>query len=155
MSDCLDDIAGRFGKLFMRMHRLFDRRMARTGASLARTKILMYVDREGSARAVDIAGLFGVTPRTVTEALDGLERDGLLRRDPDPNDRRAKRLSVTDEGKRAIRATEPLRLMLVDRIFGLLAPAERDQLWAILSKLEAPIAALEAEEAELLPIPRG
>jgi DNA-binding MarR family transcriptional regulator len=145
LSDCLDDIAARYGKMFMRMHRLLDRRMARTGASLSRTKLLMYIDREGSARAADIAELFGVAPRTITEALDGLERDGLIRREPDASDRRVKQISITEEGKRAIAATEPLRLMLVERIFGSLSMAERDQLKTILDKLEAPIAALEAE----------
>jgi DNA-binding MarR family transcriptional regulator len=129
----------------MRMHRLFDRRMARMGASMARTKVLMYVDREGAARAVDMAELFGVAPRTITEALDGLERDRLIRRDPDPDDRRAKRISITDEGKRAIAATEPLRLMLIERIFGPLSAADREQLLAILDKLEVQVAALEAE----------
>ena len=61
-------------------------------------------------RATDIAELFGLAPRTVTESLDALERAGLLRREADPADRRVKRISITEEGRRAITATEPLRL---------------------------------------------
>jgi DNA-binding MarR family transcriptional regulator len=140
----IDDLSRRFGKLFLRMHRLLDRRMAQGGASLARTKMLMFVDKEGPVRGVDIAEIFGLAPRTVTEALDALERDGLVRRDPDKADRRVKRVSITEQGRQAMLATEPLRLKLTEQIFGILDEAERAQLQAIVTKLGA---AVDREEA--------
>jgi DNA-binding MarR family transcriptional regulator len=140
----LDDIASRFGKLFFRMHRLLDRRMAECGASFAKLKFLMYLEKEGPSRATDIADLLGLAPRTVTEALDGLERDGLVRRDPDPGDRRAKRVSVTADGKDAIAATEPVRRLLVDRIFGVLSASDCAALDRILTRLSE---AIDKEEA--------
>ena len=42
----------------------------------------------------------GVTPRYVTALVDGLERDGLMRRRPHPDDRRAILVELTEEGKR-------------------------------------------------------
>ena len=140
----LDNLSRSFGKLFLRMHRLLDRRMAQGGASLARTKLLMFVDKEGPARAVDIAEIFGLAPRTVTEALDALERDGLIRRDPDKADRRVKRVSITEEGRRAMTATEPLRLKLTEQIFGVLDEEERASLQRIVDKLSV---AVDREEA--------
>jgi DNA-binding MarR family transcriptional regulator len=140
----LDDLSRSFGKLFLRMHRLLDRRMAQGGASLARTKLLMFVDKEGPARAVDIAEIFGLAPRTVTEALDALERDGFIRRDPDKADRRVKRVSITEEGRRAMTATEPLRLKLTEQIFGVLDEEERASLQRIVDKLSV---AVDREEA--------
>jgi DNA-binding MarR family transcriptional regulator len=155
MSD-LDALASDFGRLFLRLHRLLDRRMARSGASLARTKVLMLLDREGPLRATDIAELFGLAPRTVTESLDALERAGLLRREPDPADRRVKRISITGEGRQAVAATEPLRLKLVDSIFGALAEGERAQLAHIVASLSAAVEAEEAREGTepLCPNPR-
>ena len=140
----LEPLASSFGKLFLRMHRLLDRRMAECGASFARTKFLLYLEKEGPSRATDIADLLGLAPRTVTEGLDGLERDGLVRRDPDPNDRRAKRVSLTPEGRKAIAATEPLRVRLVERIFGSLDADDRAHLDRILGRLSD---ALDREEA--------
>jgi DNA-binding MarR family transcriptional regulator len=136
----LDQLSTEFGSLFLRMHRLLDRRMSASGASLARTKLLMYVDRHGPARAADIADLFGLAPRTVTEALDGMERDGLVLREPDARDRRVKRISITPAGKRAIETTEPLRAKLVDLVFGTLDPQEAAQLSGIVAKLAAAVA---------------
>ncbi|MFN3434510.1 MAG: MarR family winged helix-turn-helix transcriptional regulator, partial [Sphingomonas sp.] len=79
-----------------------NRRMAEQGASLARTKLLLFLDRRGPARAADIADFFDNAPRTVTEAIDGLERDGLVIRSPDAHDRRVKQVSITDRGRRVI-----------------------------------------------------
>lgn len=144
--DTLDALVSEYGRLFFRMHRLLDRRMAETGASLAQTKLLMCVDREGPIRATDIAELFGLAPRTVTEALDRLEKAGQVRREGDPADRRVKRISITEEGQRAIRATEPLRLQLVDRIFGALSPEQRNQLAGIVATLSVKVDEAEAEQ---------
>lgn len=137
---------------------MLDRRMAEHGASLSRTKLLLYLQREGPGRAVDIASYLGMAPRSVTEAVDGLERDGLVRREPDASDRRAKRVIVTDAGLRAIAATEPLRLELVNQIFGSLEMDDRAQLDRILDRLSAAIdrhdghAASERQDCTSIPL---
>lgn len=142
--DRLDRLASVYGRQFRRMHRLIDRRMAEHGASVSRTKLLLYLIRqEGDARAADIAEFFGLAPRTVTEAVDGLERDGFVVRTPDPVDRRVKRLSITPAGRRAVEATEPLRLDLVEQIFGALDRDEADQLEKVLAKLGAALSVQE------------
>jgi len=138
-----DEIATTFGSVFLRLNRLLDKRMAREGASLARTRVLLMIERQGSAKAADIAELFGLAPRTVTDTLDGMERQGLIRRDSDPKDRRVKRLSVTEAGRRALSATEPVRRDLVKQIMGSLTPEERAEFARILAKLEAAVAAQE------------
>lgn len=148
----MDDLEALFADLarvFLRSHRLLDRRMTAEGASLARTKVLMYLEeQEGEARAADIAEFFGVAPRTVTESIDALERDGMVRREVDPQDRRVKRLSITEVGLSATAATEPLRLALVEQIFGALNQEERAQLDHILAKLARAIGEQEADKSE-------
>jgi DNA-binding MarR family transcriptional regulator len=132
-----------FGNLYRRMLRLLDRRLAEQGASLERTKLLFLLDRQGPKSAAEIADFFGKAPRTVTEAIDGMERIGLVRRDPDPVDRRVKRISLTEEGRRAVKATEPLRTRIINEVFGVLTEAEGVQLSALIAKLTA---AVEAQE---------
>ena len=132
-----DHLASSLFSLFLRMHRLMNRRMADQGASLARTKLLLFLDRRGPARAADIADFFDNAPRTVTEAIDGLERDALVVRAPDAHDRRVKRVSITDEGRRVIGETEPLRQDLIQSVFGVLDEGERAMLAAMMAKLLA------------------
>ena len=137
-----DDLTRLMAGAYMRIHRRVDAAMAEQGASLARTKMLLLIERQrGDAKAADLAAWLGQAPRTVTEALDGLERDGLIERTPDAVDRRVKRVAITEEGCRAIAATEPLRHRLTSEIFAPLEPAECEALGDTLEKL---IAALDA-----------
>lgn len=145
MSD-LDLLAKSYGMLFLRLHRLLDRRMAAGGASLARTKLLMCLEKQGPMRAADIAEFLGMAPRSVTEALDNLERDDMLLRSPDAKDRRVKRITITDKGRQAITATEPLRLDLVDTVFGSLDADQRASLATIIATLDATVDEIEGDD---------
>lgn len=140
MKICNDELMRDLARVFLLMRRKMDRAMSMNGASLARTKLLLCIKGgEGRARAADIAELLNQAPRTVTEGLDALERDGLIQRTPDPDDRRVKRLAVTPAGHVAIDATEPLRQSIIDDVFGVLAPEERTALHAALAKLAAQL----------------
>ncbi len=139
-----EPLASSLFSLFLRMHRLMNRRMADQGASLARTKLLLFLAKRGPARAADIAEFFDNAPRTVTEAIDGLERDGLVVRTPDTRDRRVKQVSITDSGRRVIGETEPMRQALIDDVFGVLSAGEHAQLDDMLGRM---LAAVDAQEA--------
>jgi DNA-binding MarR family transcriptional regulator len=131
-----EDLLADIGRLYMALRRSFDRALTERGLSLARTKMLYVIQGEcGAARAADLADRFGLAPRTVTEALDGLERDGLVARVPDPVDRRAKRLQITPAGEAAVQVTEPLRRQLAQDLLGILDERERVELQATLRKL--------------------
>ena len=134
MSD-IDPLVVAFAQLHMQFMRTLDRRMAEHGASLAKTKLLLCLQKQGPLRATAIAEFFNQSPRTVTEAIDGLERDGLVERKPDASDRRAKLIQITAKGVEAVARTEPLRRQIIDQTFGMLQPDERESLGAIFEKL--------------------
>nr|WP_132883772.1 MarR family winged helix-turn-helix transcriptional regulator [Sphingomonas sp. JUb134] len=141
-----DSLVSDFGRLFLRLRRIADAHLAEQGVSLARMKLLMYLRCEhNSARAADIANVFGQSPRTVSEAIAALERDGLVRRTPDLADGRVKRVSLTTAGEAAIAAAEPLRSHLDQAIFGALDAEERSQFRRALAKLDRVADALEAQ----------
>ena len=133
--DDIDQLVGTYAEVYLQLMRTADRLMAEQGASLAQTKLLLCLKKRGPLRGSDIADFFGQSPRTVTEAIDGLERSGLVQRDPDPNDRRAKLVSITAKGLEAAAKTEPLRRQLIEQTFGVLEPAEQVELLRILRKL--------------------
>ena len=60
----------------------------------------------GDQRASKLAGRLALSKPTVTAAVDGLVERGLLIRSEVPCDRRAVDLSLTDEGRRALAATD-------------------------------------------------
>jgi DNA-binding MarR family transcriptional regulator len=130
--------------LHLRMHRLLNQTLKGQGVSLAQLKLLHFIERGRSVRAIDISDAFGFAPRTVTEAVDALERDGLARRDPDPNDRRAKRISITDKGSDIIRDADPSRQAFASNVFGVLTKAEEAELIRLLQMLNTRLVELGA-----------
>jgi DNA-binding MarR family transcriptional regulator len=144
LADC-ERVAEALRDYYLRAHRVIDRRMTAQGTSFARHKLLIMIAKQGPMRSIDIAAALGQAPRTVTEGIDGLERDGLVRRDPDPDDRRAKRISLTEAGDAAVRASEPERARFIVDTLGVLTVAERDQLVALIGKLNGRLLELGAE----------
>lgn len=69
------------------------------GLSMARVRMLTTLHTAGSMRMSDLAWELGVTSRTITSMVDALEDEGLLSRQPDPADRRAILLGVTEAGE--------------------------------------------------------
>src|SRR5689334_5487012 len=127
-------------ELHHQLHRIVDRAMCSAGLSLARAKVLMRLDSHGPMNQATLAGLLGFAPRSVTETVDGLERDGFVTRSEDPHDRRARIVSLTAAGREAVGAAVEVRSTTMDRIFGVLDPAERAQLVALLTTIRTNLA---------------
>ncbi len=68
------------------------------GISLRQVAALRGI-QEGAASPGELARLWRVTPAVITGILDRLERRNLVRREPDPVDRRRQHLALTPEGE--------------------------------------------------------
>ena len=69
---------------------------------------------EDCVKVVELGRRAGLEPSTMTGLVDRMERDGLVTREADPDDRRAQRVCLTDEGRHV---REPV-LEVVDRVLG-------------------------------------
>ncbi|MBI5504113.1 MAG: MarR family transcriptional regulator [Deltaproteobacteria bacterium] len=76
--------------------------------------VLMTLWNADGLGALELGRGAGVEPSTVTGLLDRMERDGLLARQPDPDDRRAQRICLTELGQRL---RQPV-LSVVDEVLG-------------------------------------
>ena len=89
-----------------RVHEATERWTERHGLTESRLQILTYLyftpDRQMTLG--QLAGSQNLVPRTVTGLVDKLERDGLVRRVPDPSDRRSVRAHLTKAGVARIEA---------------------------------------------------
>ncbi|MFE9653512.1 MarR family winged helix-turn-helix transcriptional regulator [Micromonospora sp. NPDC006431] len=77
--------------------------------------LLLWLRRCGSIRLTDLAARLGIGKGTLSRQIHGLEGLGLVRRDPDPTDRRAAQLSLTEEGTRRFDAARAARLGQIRR----------------------------------------
>lgn len=82
-----------------------------------------------------LAGWLQITPRSVTEVVDALEGLGLVARTPDPADRRAVLVGLTDQGRQTARSIRSARRAQSETILDELSPEQRAQLRASLLTL--------------------
>ncbi len=74
------------------------------GLSEGRMSVLFRLYRCGDTSLGELAHDLDSTPRNITGLVDHLERDGLVERVPDPNDRRSVRARLTEAGRVRIEA---------------------------------------------------
>jgi DNA-binding MarR family transcriptional regulator len=76
-----------------------------------------------------------VTSGGMTKRLAALEGRGLIRREPDPNDRRSSAVTLTREGKRLVEAILPEHVANEERLLAELTAEERAGLAGLLETL--------------------
>jgi len=104
--------------------------------------------RQGASSPGELARLWQVTPAVITGIIDRLERRDLVRREPDPDDRRRLRLALTDSG---LAASAHVERALTDELAAQLAqstPQELAELGRALDLLQRTFAALEERTAQ-------
>jgi len=121
--------------LHHQLRRTVDQSMAAAGLTLARAKVLMHLGEGGPMNQATLADLLGFAPRSVTDTVDALVRDGLVTREESPNDRRARIVALTPAGQKAAELAAVVRLKAMDEIFGSLSPADRNTLVVLLTKI--------------------
>ena len=101
--------------------------------------------QHGASSPGELARLWQVTPAVITGIIDRLERRELVRREPDPNDRRRLRLALTDAGLAASTLVERALTEELAAQLSQASPQELAELGRSLDLLQRTFAALEAQ----------
>ncbi len=145
------------GQLLLRSARLFNERAigrlqrTRPEARVAHTQLYPHIDLEGT-RLVELARRVGTSKQAVGQLVGELEALGVVRREPDPADARAKRVCFTARGRRAL--LEGLGV-LRDTEAELARVIGRSRLRRLRADLAALLAALEPAPGAALGAPGG
>jgi DNA-binding MarR family transcriptional regulator len=86
-------------------------------------------------RLKDLAERLRIAPRSATEVIDQLQDQGLVERRPDPADRRATRIVLTEDGARVREQVREERRRQAGDYFSVLSEKDRAELARILSEL--------------------
>jgi len=119
-----------------------DRFAAANGLSRGEGDVLLTLRRAGPPyrlRPSDLARAQLVTPGGITSRLDRLEHAGLVRRRPDPGDRRVIEVELTPKARRLIDALLPAHVENEERLLAGLSKRDRHELDRLLGKLLATL----------------
>lgn len=113
-------------------------RRGHDGFSLPRADMMARLKSSSSVRVTDIAAGTGFTKQAVGQIVGDLEKLGYVRREPDPEDARARRLICTEAGH-AFLASVDKATKAADRLLASsLDKTERKRLLKLLKKLPSP-----------------
>ncbi|HEY0937868.1 MAG TPA: MarR family transcriptional regulator, partial [Trebonia sp.] len=133
--------AGQAGRVWAAMRDLVDRHPTKQllrdaldlGRGSGRVKSLLWL-AEGPLTLGGLAEAVGVDAPYATLIVDRLEQRGLVDRQPDPEDRRRKLVTLTPAGREAVTRVHRIQRQ-PPPAFGRLTPAELDTLEELLGRL--------------------
>lgn len=131
------ELAARLRLVVTRLSRQL-RQRAEIGISPTQMSALAAIERHGSMTLGELAAHERVQPPSITAVVTRLEDQGLVVRQPDPNDRRVARVEVTRDGHKLVARSRNRKDAELDRRLGALTDDERATLadaTAILERL--------------------
>ena len=98
----------------------------RYGVSMWGYVVLNALDGRPARSQAELAQAIGADKTRIIATLDDLQRDGLITREPDPADRRARLLAITPAGRRTRLAVRDEIQANEERVLAVLHPGDRD-----------------------------
>lgn len=133
------ELYGLPGHLVRRCHQiatgLFHEELAEYGLTPAQFAVLRRLYELGSVDQITLSGYAAINHVTMGEVTRRLEGRGLLARRVNPEDRRARLLSLTDLGRELTERAMPAVYRVQERLLSPLRAAERKTLTALLQRI--------------------
>lgn len=130
-----------------RLHyRLTFAKMAEQGIPIGSPPLLRWIGEHDGCRHKDLASNCHLEPATVTSALLTMEKEGLIRREPDPNDRRSICLSLTPKGTETLERAGRIFRALEEAYFEGFSEEEKRMAEKLLEKLTDNMMRIESKE---------
>ncbi|WP_405567018.1 MarR family transcriptional regulator [Streptomyces phaeochromogenes] len=134
------EVFGRVFRLSRAMGDRMEKTYARLGISRGEFDVLATLRRSGAPYALSprqLSATLMLTTGGMTGRLDKLERAGFLRRSPDPHDRRALQVTLTDKGLTLVDEAVGAGLAVQTEALSSLDEEQADQLADLLRQLLA------------------
>lgn len=131
-------LIGRLGRLSYLIGRVVEAGLATHGLSRGEFDVLAALRRAGPPFRLSPTAMVGqllLSPSAMTHRIDRLEKAGLVRREPDPRDRRAQLVSLTAGGLDRVDAAVTAHAENERRLLDGLTSAEQRRLSDLLRKL--------------------
>jgi DNA-binding MarR family transcriptional regulator len=126
----LDDSAASIGELIDLATDLTVRRLSdRNDLSGSAGMLLNRVDREGPAKLTALAAAEGIGQPAMTQLIQRLQRQGLVERLGDPDDRRVALVALTELGTELLAQRTAQRRQRLSRLLATLSSEDEFALW--------------------------
>jgi DNA-binding MarR family transcriptional regulator len=126
-------------RAFRGVNRATNRAVSATGMTAEQAHILAVLWVKGAIKIGELQRIVALSSGTLTGAIDRMEKIGLVRRVPDPEDGRAWRVEPAPMPERKRRQLELILENIEETCFAALTSGERRQLLQLLEKVSASL----------------
>jgi DNA-binding MarR family transcriptional regulator len=126
-----------FARVYNRMERRLGQALATHGLSLSQFDVLATLLHGEGITQQELAERLLVTKGNVVGLIDRVGAAGWVERRPDPDDRRANRLYLTDAGRKLLSEVFPRHAADIQEAFGRFSEAELRQMHQLLERLDS------------------
>lgn len=124
----------------------FDRFAETTGMSRAQWQVLARVAKRQGVNQATLADLVGVEPISICRMVDRLEALNLVERRPDPSDRRARLIHITEDARPGLERMKATAQALFKEALTGITPEEEEILTNLLGRVHANLSAISDED---------
>ena len=118
--------------------RLFNRAFAAAGVTQLTYSMLLLIGDMPGCRQTDLSLALRIRQPNLVEPIESLMSRGLVSRRPDPADRRAQTLSLTDQGRALVERLRETHAALIGGYRQKMGPEAYDQLIELLRRFLGP-----------------
>lgn len=129
------------------LRRDFERRAKQLGLTRAQWSVLAHLARNEGTNQAAAADVLEIEPITLVRLLDRLEAAGWVERRPDPNDRRARLLYLTEKAHPILDQMFALSLETREQALIGVSEPERDAMMAMLIKIRQNLSGREPADS--------
>lgn len=130
-------------KIFHRLLSLFEYKkeyqLKSSGLNYQELHVLERIFKEKESKTLDISKQMAISPSTLIGILDHLERDGLIRRERQQQDKRVVMVTSTEKGKEKVEMHIREDKLFLNNLLSFFSEDEKEQLMALLAKLTSSI----------------
>ncbi|MDI9466589.1 MAG: MarR family winged helix-turn-helix transcriptional regulator [Syntrophomonadaceae bacterium] len=114
--DFADFFCFRLGAISRKMMRYYNNKLAPYGITIVQSWVLFYLSTHNGSSLKDIAAAVQLDSPVVTGLIDRLEKEGLVVREEDPEDRRSLKICLTPRGREVVAEITPVVVEYNQRI---------------------------------------
>ncbi len=130
-------------KVSRRVRTVFNQQVTAHGLTYPRARTLFRLTKKPKMTQTELACELELEQATLVRLLDRMEENGLIQRQPDVRDRRAKLVALTEHGEEQAAFVRSIADRIRDQIFEGLDVQELQQAIGVLERITANLASLE------------
>ena len=116
-----------------------------TGLSMPQFSVMMQLHHRGNCAIGDISERFDITNAAASQLVDKLVQGGFIKREEDPQDRRARMLNLTDKGRKLLQRGIEERYRWMNDLSVRLSAEQRAKVTEALNIMSQAAKEMEAE----------